>query len=63
MELRSREEHVDQCEQMAQGDATRLSVEYGINYRSPLMDLQYYNVCDGSLVSDVMHDLLEGVLQ
>lgn len=27
------------------------------------MDLKYFNLCNGSLVPDVMHDVLEGVLQ
>lgn len=26
-------------------------------------ELLYFNVCDGSLLPDIMHDLLEGVLQ
>ena len=63
MELRSKEDHLEQCAEMEQGNAASLSVQYGINHRSPLLDLQYFNMCNGSLVSDVMHDLLEGVLQ
>lgn len=42
---------------------TRISKKYGINSQSALMDLKYFNLCSGSLVSDVMHDVLEGVLQ
>jgi len=26
-------------------------------------ELNYFHVCDGSLLPDVMHDLLEGALQ
>jgi len=37
--------------------------EHGINRNSILNQLKYYNVCDGFLILDVMHDLLEGVLQ
>ena len=39
------------------------SKEYGINRQSALNSLRYFHVCDGSLIADVMHDLLEGVLQ
>ena len=39
------------------------SKEFGINRNSILNSLAYFNVCDGSLLPDVMHDLLEGVLQ
>ena len=40
-----------------------MSKEYGINRNSILNELSYFNVCDGSLLPDVMHDILEGVLQ
>ena len=36
---------------------------YGINRNSILNQLQYFHVCDGSLLPDVMHDILEGALQ
>lgn len=39
------------------------SKEFGINRNSILNSLAYFNVCDGSLLPDVMHDLLEGALQ
>lgn len=39
------------------------SKEFGINRRSALNDLKYFNVCNGALIPDVMHDVLEGVLQ
>ena len=48
---------------MQQQNSAVLSVVYGINLRSPLLDLQYFDMCSGALVTDVMHDLLEGVLQ
>ena len=56
-------EHLDHCAEMQQQNTPSLSAEYGINHRSPLLDLQYFDMCNGSLVSDVMHDLLEGLLQ
>ena len=39
------------------------SKEFGVNYRSKLLELKYFNICGGGLVADVMHDLLEGTLQ
>ena len=34
-----------------------------MNRNSVLNKLRYFHVCDGSLLPDIMHDLLEGVLQ
>ena len=39
------------------------SKEFGINRNSALNELAYFNVCDGSLIPDIMHDILEGALQ
>ena len=39
------------------------SKEFGVNYRSKLLELKYFNACSGGMVADVMHDLLEGTLQ
>ena len=39
------------------------SKEFGINHDSVLNELNYFHVCDGSLLPDVMHDILEGALQ
>ena len=39
------------------------SKEHGINHNSILNQLTYFHVCDGSLLPDVMHDILEGSLQ
>ena len=44
-------------------DDPAMSIEYGVNHRSILMDLQYFDLCSGVLIQDAMHDLLEGVLQ
>ena len=38
------------------------STTYGINSRTPLNDLAYYNTCDYGLPPDIMHDLLEGYI-
>ena len=40
-----------------------VSKEFGINKRSTLLELNYFDMCSGSLIPDVMHDLLEGALQ
>ena len=39
------------------------STENGINHKSLLAELQYFGMCKGELAPDIMHDLLEGVLQ
>ena len=44
-------------------DNPALSTEYGVNHQSILMELEYFDLCSGVLVQDIMHDLLEGVLQ
>ena len=40
-----------------------MSKEYGINRRSALNDLKYFHVCNGALIPDIMHDVLESILQ
>ena len=52
-----------QCEALEGAEATRKSVEFGINCKSILTTLHYFDICSGVLVPDVMHDVLEGVLQ
>ena len=37
-----------------------VSKEYGINRDLTLNEVAYFHVCNGSLVPDVMHDILEG---
>ena len=39
------------------------STRYGVKRKSPLTQLQYFSICSGALIPDVMHDILEGVLQ
>lgn len=59
--LRTPEEHRKMCDHLEVAeDATYHSTTYGINRRTPLNYLQFYNVCDLGLPPDVMHDLLEG---
>ena len=59
-ELRTRTQHLQHCASL---DDEAKSKEYGVNFRSVLLDLQYFNLCNGSLLPDVMHDILEGALQ
>lgn len=61
--MRSLDKHLEQCERLEENPGGDLSKEYGINYRSPLAQLKYFDICSGALVTDVMHDLLEGMLQ
>ena len=35
-----------------------ISKEFGTNHNSILNELQYFHVCDGSLLPDIMHDVL-----
>ena len=63
--LRSREQHLIHCDDL-EGDPANFdenSKEFGVNYRSQLLELRYFDICGGGLVADVMHDLLEGTLQ
>ena len=39
------------------------SVTYGINFRSPLNDLEHFHVANTQLPQDVMHVLFEGVIK
>jgi len=39
------------------------SKEFRVNRNTVLNNLMYFHVCDGSLVPDIMYDILEGALQ
>lgn len=62
--LRTPCDHRRKCNQLdlapTEEDRKKLSKEFGINSRSILNELQYFDVCSGALVQDVMHDVLEG---
>ena len=47
-------------EQGGRGDEH--SVLYGINRRSILLELKYFDICGGGLIPDIMHDILEGAV-
>ena len=58
--MRSLTEHKKQCD-LVESDP-KYSIEYGINFRSALLSMQYFDTCK-NLIPDVMHDILEGVVQ
>ena len=59
--LRTLTHHLRLCDEIeADSDASR---ECGVNRKSVLTKLQYFDICSGALVPDIMHDVLEGVLQ
>ena len=61
--LRSIESHDSQCSRVEEDESGEASKEYGINRSSIFNQLRYYHVCNGSLLPDIMHDILEGALQ
>lgn len=64
LELRSAADHLAKCDKLenavTQAKFMKRSKKYGINHRSILNELLYFDVCSGALVPDVMHDVLEG---
>ena len=57
--------HLHMCSVLDNDDAARdeNSKEFGINRQSCLTQLQDCDMCSGMLISDLTHDLYEGVLQ
>jgi len=62
-QLRDKTTHEQQCRSVEEDSSGDASKEYGINRNSILNQLTYFHVCDGSLLPDIMHDILEGALQ
>ena len=55
---------MEQCDLLEDEESEEdYSMEFGINCRSSLMSLEYFNLCSGCLVPDILHDVLEGALQ
>ena len=47
---------------MLDGDVSNYySKTYGINRQLSLLDVKYFNMFDGGLPHDTMHDILEGI--
>ena len=64
MQLRTLESHLEQCNLLEDDESEEdHSMEFGINSRSKLMSLEYFDLCSGCLVPDILHDVLEGALQ
>ena len=63
--LRELKVHLDHCDILERDATNRVenSKLFGVNRRSVLLELQYFDFCSGALLPDAMHDLLEGVLQ
>ena len=59
--LRTLEEHLHHCTELETNEEA--SVEFGVNRKSVLTQLQFFDLCSGALIPDIMHDVLEGVLQ
>ena len=59
--LRTIDDHLRHCVEIE--TSAEASVRYGVNRKSILTQLQFFNICSGALIPDVMHDVLEGVLQ
>lgn len=43
-------------------DRQHYSLVYGINRRALLSTLTFFDIASGSLIPDIMHDILEGAL-
>ena len=57
------ENHINYCGQIEEDPTGDLSKEYGVNNCSVLLDLEHFDMCSGTLLPDIIHDLLEGVMQ
>ena len=63
-DIRTKDLHLQHCQAIEDADDyIECSKEFGVNRRSCLLDLCHFDMCSGSLIPDVMHDLLEGTLQ
>ena len=54
-DLRSLESYLEQCEKLDTGPYDQYSKEYGLNIRSAFTQLKYFDLCNGSLLTDSMH--------
>ena len=66
-EIRSGSRHSDICDLLERDDLSttdrqHYSLVYGVNRRALLSTLHFFDVASGSLVPDIMHDVLEGAL-
>lgn len=66
-ELRCEVSHSNHCDllerdDLLNADRQHYSTVYGVNRRSLLNTLDFFSVSSGTLVPDIMHDILEGAL-
>ena len=59
---RTKEAHVRQCQNLGGPLHDHVATTYGIHHNSILNSSRFYHVTEG-LPPDIMHDILEGVLQ
>ena len=52
-DLRSLESYLEQCEELDTGPYDQYSKEYGLNIRSAFTQLKYFDLCNGSLLTDI----------
>ena len=57
--------HLEQCDTLDHDAAAAAenSNDFGVNSRSVLLELKHFDLCGGTLIPDVTHDMLEGALQ
>lgn len=62
--LCTKDTHMQHCQSIEDADnPDDVSKEFGVNRHSSLLELCHFEMCSGSLIPHVMHDLLEGALQ
>ena len=61
--LRNKSTHQEHCRLVQEDTTGTASKECGVNRDSILNKLTFFHVCNGSLLPDILHDLLEGTLQ
>lgn len=62
-EMRTDASHRQQCSQLRGPLQDHYSTAYGVTRPSILLDVTAYNMFNGGLPHDIMHDLFEGVVQ
>ena len=62
---RTEQKHQQHCDKLNRGGPlqSHYSTAYGITRRSSLLQIRHYSLFGGGLPHDLMHDLLEGVIQ
>ena len=62
--IREPKSHSNQCDLIEQSSAlmNHYRTVYGINSRSSMDSLQFFKVSRGTLLPDILHDILEGML-